>query len=182
MLMSREASCTTEHHVLDVHAVEEFARYFHRSPEQLGPDYVREYQVHLFRDRLRRGPSKDGRQLCGSCSSRHCAGSLARCDPVSEAATRSVDRAQPGRSSRLIDPAGNLMHRADGDDCRRDRRTPGRAAPAEGSRHRQRADGVDIQQGKGGRDRCPAEPEAVGHPTRVLALDEAKDLPVPRHG
>jgi site-specific recombinase XerD len=34
-----------------VHAVEEFARYFRRSPEQLGPDHVREYQVHLFRDR-----------------------------------------------------------------------------------------------------------------------------------
>jgi len=34
-----------------VHAVEEFARYFRRSPDQLGPDHVREYQVHLFRDR-----------------------------------------------------------------------------------------------------------------------------------
>jgi len=34
-----------------VHAVENFARYFRRPPEQLGPDYVRDYQVHLFRDR-----------------------------------------------------------------------------------------------------------------------------------
>ena len=34
-----------------LHAVEEFARHFHRSSEQLGPDHVREYQVHLFRDR-----------------------------------------------------------------------------------------------------------------------------------
>jgi len=34
-----------------LHAVEEFARHFGRSPEQLGPDHVRQYQVHLFRDR-----------------------------------------------------------------------------------------------------------------------------------
>src|ERR1700742_1177525 len=34
-----------------LHAVEEFARHFRCSPEQLGPDHVREYQVHLFRDR-----------------------------------------------------------------------------------------------------------------------------------
>jgi len=34
-----------------IHAVEDFAKYFHRSPERLGPDHIREYQVHLFRDR-----------------------------------------------------------------------------------------------------------------------------------
>src|SRR5664279_5087043 len=33
-----------------VHAVEAFASYFHRAPDQLGPDHIREYQVHLFRD------------------------------------------------------------------------------------------------------------------------------------
>jgi hypothetical protein len=31
-----------------MHAVE--ASYFHRCPDQLGPDHIREYQVHLFRD------------------------------------------------------------------------------------------------------------------------------------
>ena len=34
-----------------IHAVEDFAKYFHRSPERLGPGHIREYQVHLFRDR-----------------------------------------------------------------------------------------------------------------------------------
>jgi integrase/recombinase XerD len=31
--------------------IEDFARYFHRSPDQLGPDHVREYTAQLFRDR-----------------------------------------------------------------------------------------------------------------------------------
>lgn len=31
--------------------VERFARHFGRSPDRLGPDQIREYQVHLFRDR-----------------------------------------------------------------------------------------------------------------------------------
>jgi len=34
-----------------IHAVEDFSKYFHRSPERLGPSHIREYQGHLFRDR-----------------------------------------------------------------------------------------------------------------------------------
>ena len=33
-----------------IRVIADFARYFHRSPDQLGPDHVREYTVHLFRD------------------------------------------------------------------------------------------------------------------------------------
>jgi integrase/recombinase XerD len=32
-------------------SVEEFARFHHRSPDQLGPDEIRQYQAHLFTDR-----------------------------------------------------------------------------------------------------------------------------------
>jgi integrase/recombinase XerD len=33
-----------------IYAIEDFAKYFHRSPDRLGPEHIREYQVHLFRD------------------------------------------------------------------------------------------------------------------------------------
>jgi hypothetical protein len=32
-------------------SVEEFALYFHKPPDQLGPELVRQYQAHLFTDR-----------------------------------------------------------------------------------------------------------------------------------
>ena len=31
--------------------IEDFARYFHRPPDQLGPEHIREYIAHLFRDK-----------------------------------------------------------------------------------------------------------------------------------
>src|ERR1017187_5889233 len=31
--------------------IEDFARHFHRSPDQLGPAHIREYTAHLFRDK-----------------------------------------------------------------------------------------------------------------------------------
>ena len=34
-----------------IKAVEEFAAYFGKAPDQLGPEQIRAYQVHLFRDR-----------------------------------------------------------------------------------------------------------------------------------
>jgi hypothetical protein len=58
-----------------------------------------------------------------------------------------------------------------------------RAMQAEGSRHRQRAHGASHPAGQGRtRPGCPVEPEAAGHLARVLALDEAEDLPFSGHG
>jgi hypothetical protein len=34
-----------------IHVIEDFSKHFHRSPDRLGPDHIRQYQAHLFRDR-----------------------------------------------------------------------------------------------------------------------------------
>jgi hypothetical protein len=39
------------HGATSIHAIEGFTSYFRRSPDQLWPDPVREYQVHVFHDR-----------------------------------------------------------------------------------------------------------------------------------
>ena len=97
-----------------LHAVEEFAKHFRRSPEQLGPDHIREYQVHLFRDR----------KLSGSHRRRADGGApvpvrqdtvpalSARCAPVSKHSRRLSTVLSQEEIARLIDASGNLMHRA----------------------------------------------------------------------
>ena len=44
-----------------IRAIEDFARYFGRSPYQLGPEHIRQYQVHLFRERKLSAGTVEGR-------------------------------------------------------------------------------------------------------------------------
>ena len=44
-----------------IHAVEDFAKYFHRSPERLGPEHIRQYQAYLFRERKLSAGTIEGR-------------------------------------------------------------------------------------------------------------------------
>ncbi len=44
-----------------IYAVEDFAKCFHRSPERLGPDHIRQYQAYLFRERKLSAGTIEGR-------------------------------------------------------------------------------------------------------------------------
>ena len=97
-----------------VHAVEDFARYFRRPPEQLGPDHVREYQVHLFRDRKLSPRTIEGR----SAALRFLFVKTLRRPylpdtiPFPKQHKRLPTVLSQEEVARLIDSAGNLMHRA----------------------------------------------------------------------
>ena len=41
--------------------MQDFARYFHRSPERLGPDHIRQYQAYPFRERKLSAGTIEGR-------------------------------------------------------------------------------------------------------------------------
>ena len=97
-----------------LHAVEEFARHFGRSPEQLGPDHVREYQVHLFRDR-----KLSARTIAGQTAALRFlfVKTLRRpylpdAVPFPKHSRRLPTVLSQEEIARLIDASGNLMHRA----------------------------------------------------------------------
>jgi len=97
-----------------LHAVEEFARHFGRSPEQLGPDHVREYQVHLFRNR-----KLSARTIAGQTAALRFlfVKTLRRpylpdALPFPKHSRRLPTVLSQEEVARLIDASGNLMHRA----------------------------------------------------------------------
>jgi site-specific recombinase XerD len=86
----------------------------------------------------------------------------------------------PEEVARLIDSAQNLMHRAMlmtlyATGLRRAELCHLKVTDIDSERMV-----IDVQGQP--RSRCFVDPEAAGDTARVLALDEAEDLPVPRHG
>jgi site-specific recombinase XerD len=91
-----------------------FAKYFHRSPDQLGPEQIRAYQVSLFTER----------KLNARTVGYHTAAlrfffckTLKRPYPIEEVPYPKAPRRLPtiltqGEAVRLIDAASNLFHRA----------------------------------------------------------------------
>lgn len=97
-----------------IRAVADFARYFHRPPDQLGPDQIRTYQLHLLKDR-KQGVRTVGTQTAALrfffCKT------LKRNYPVEEVPYPRAPRKlpiilTPEEAIRLIDSASNLFHRA----------------------------------------------------------------------
>ncbi|HEX9198612.1 MAG TPA: tyrosine-type recombinase/integrase [Acidobacteriaceae bacterium] len=96
-----------------IFAVEDFARYFHRSPERLGPDHIRQYQAYLFRERKLSPGTIEGRTaalrfffvktLRRPYLSDHI--------PFPKRQRRLPTILDQQEVARLIDSAGNLMHR-----------------------------------------------------------------------
>jgi site-specific recombinase XerD len=94
--------------------VEDFAKYFHRSPYHLGPDHIRQYQVHLFRDR-KLSPGTIGLR---TCALRFLFVKTLRRPylpdhiPFPKRPMRLPTVLSQEEVARLIDSARNLMHRA----------------------------------------------------------------------
>ncbi len=111
-LQRRNYSKTTVNAYLKM--VESFARHFHRSPDQLGPEEIRAYQVYLLSER------KMGARTVGH----HTAAlrfffckTLKRNYPIEEVPYPKAGRKLPiiltqEEAVRLIDSASNLFHRA----------------------------------------------------------------------
>jgi integrase/recombinase XerD len=111
-LQRRNYSQTTVKGYLKI--VEAFANYFHRSPDQLGPEQIRAYQAYLF----------TGRKLNARTVGHHTAAlrfffckTLKRAYPIEEVPYPKAPRRLPkiltrAEAIQLIDSASNLFHRA----------------------------------------------------------------------
>jgi site-specific recombinase XerD len=97
-----------------INSVEDFACYFGKPPERLGPEHIREYQVHLFRDRKLAASTVEGR----AAALRFLFVKTLRRPylpdqiPFPKRARRLPIVLSPEEVALLIDSARNLMHRA----------------------------------------------------------------------
>ena len=97
-----------------INAVKQYAEYFGRSPEKLGPEHIREYQLHLITSgSSRRTPSRPAHRRCGFCISTR-SGDLTCWStfPIPKTPVKLPKILSREEIARLIDGASNLMHRA----------------------------------------------------------------------
>ncbi len=96
-----------------IYAVEDFAKYFHRSPERLGPEHIRQYQAYLFRERKLSAGTIEGRTAAlrflfvKTLRRPYLADDI----PFPKRQRRLPTILDQEEVARLIDSAANLMHR-----------------------------------------------------------------------
>jgi site-specific recombinase XerD len=111
-LQRRNYSQTTVNGYLKI--VESFAKYFHRPPDQLGPEQIRAYQVYLINERKLNARTVG--QHTAALRFFYCK-TLKRAYPIEEVPYPKAPRRLPTiltqeEAVRLIDSASNLFHRA----------------------------------------------------------------------
>src|ERR1700730_14295531 len=159
--------------------VSDFARYFRRSPDTLGPEHIRQYQVHLFHKKLSpytiRQHTAALRFFFFKTLHRQF---RAEYIPFPKFRKRLPTILSPEEVGRLIDAARNLYHRTlimtlYSTAMRRAELCRLRVSDMDSQRMMMR-----IDQGKGDRDReVPLSPTLLN--ARLLALDEAKNISLP---
>ena len=92
------AQTTVEAYTL---ALRQFAEYFHRPPDQLGPEHVREFQLHLLRDKKLAANTVKQRMAAGPVLLRPNveAALFTRGLSLPESSAAVAHRAQPGRGN-----------------------------------------------------------------------------------
>jgi integrase/recombinase XerD len=167
-----------------LHAVEEFSKYFHRSPNRLGPNHIRQYQAYLFRERKL---SPYTIACCTAALRFLYVKTLRRPYLPEHIPFPKLPRQLPTVLSteeveRLIASAANLMRRAMimtlyATGVRRAELCHLKVADIDSTRMV-----IHVRKGKGGRDRdVLLSPKLFGDSARVLAMDEAAHLSVSRH-
>ena len=163
-----------------LHAVEHFSRYFHRSPDQLGPEHIREYQAALF-TKWKLAPNTVNQRLAALrffyIQTLKKGWSVAE-TPYPKKTFRLPMILSQEEVARLIDSARTPFHRivlmtlyATG--MRR------RIGSLEDPRYRQSTNGHPHPRGqRAGRSRRHAQPQALGSFARVLARTKTEALPV----
>ncbi len=135
--------------------VRQFAEYFHRSPDQLGPEHIREYQAHLFS--ARRLASKSVEQQTAALRFLFVK-TLKRAYmqehiPFPKTPVRLPTVLSPEEVARLIDAAANPLHRTILMTLYSTRMRRGELVELKASDIDSRRMLVHIRQGKGKRDR-----------------------------
>jgi integrase/recombinase XerD len=166
------------------HTVAEFASYFHKSPDQLGPEHIRTFLLYLLNERkLAWGTIQGARSALKFLYTR----TLKQTWFDQEIIKPKVRRKLPTVWSReevcaLLDAEMNTKHRALLA-CTTARASLSGSAGSEGHRHRQQADDHPRPRGQG-QVSAPGDAvaEAAGDAARVLAWRKPKDWLFPGSG